>query len=94
MEITTITVVQQSEQPTGGTYRVLVKGEASQTSHLVKLSNEEFEQYKGSRAKPEELIKDAFNFLLEREPKESILKEFNLSVIEQYFPEFKETITK
>jgi len=39
-------------------------------------------------------IKKSFEFLLEREPKESILPRFNLRVINQYFPEFKEEIRK
>jgi hypothetical protein len=36
----------------------------------------------------EELVKKSFEFLLKREPKESILKEFDIMVIRKYFPEF------
>ena len=40
----------------------------------------------------EELVVASFKFLLDREPKESILKTFNLKVIETYFPDFREKI--
>ena len=35
---------------------------------------------------PEELVRASFEFLLEREPATSILREFSLDVISQYFP--------
>jgi hypothetical protein len=34
----------------------------------------------------EELVRASFEFLLEREPATSILREFSLDVISQYFP--------
>jgi hypothetical protein len=37
---------------------------------------------------PEEILEAAFEFLLQREPAESILARFELPVIERYFPEF------
>lgn len=43
---------------------------------------------------PKELVKNSFKFLLEREPKESILPEFNLKQIEDYFPEYKESMKR
>ncbi len=43
---------------------------------------------------PEELVRKSFEFLLEREPKESILREFNLNVISKYFPEYEKEIIK
>ena len=41
---------------------------------------------------PEQFIQDAFRFLLTREPKESILKEFDIGDIKGYFPEFEKEI--
>ena len=38
---------------------------------------------------PEQCIKAAFEFLLDREPKESILLRFDITVISRYFPEFE-----
>jgi hypothetical protein len=38
---------------------------------------------------PERCIEAAFRFLLDREPKESILRRFDVTVICRYFPEFE-----
>lgn len=46
----------------------------------------------GKHEKVEDLVRRSFEFLLVREPKESILKKFNLRDIEKYFPEFPEEI--
>jgi hypothetical protein len=40
-----------------------------------------------------QLVRESFVFLLEREPVESILRTFDLSVIEQYFPEYRGTLS-
>jgi hypothetical protein len=34
------------------------------------------------------LLRETFAFLLEREPKEAILRRFDLAVVERYFPEY------
>ena len=47
-----------------------------------------------SRGRPvEQLVEESFDFLLQREPKESILSEFDLSVISRYFPDYERAIT-
>jgi hypothetical protein len=45
-------------------------------------------------ASPEELLRACFAFLLEREPKESILRSFDVDVIGRYFPEFEDEIRR
>ena len=60
----------------------------------VGLDDEYWQDLTGGKIAKEELIKKSFEFLLEREPKESILSRFNLRIINQYFPEFKEEIRK
>jgi hypothetical protein len=55
--------------------------------HLVRVSAEDVSRWSRGRS-PEQLVADSFGFLLEREPKESILREFDLSVIRRYFPEY------
>jgi len=60
----------------------------------VSLDNEYWQDLTGGKIAKEELIKKSFEFLLEREPKKSILSRFNLRVINQYFPEFEEEIRK
>jgi len=58
----------------------------------VDLDDEYWQDLTGGKITKEELIKKSFKFLLEREPKESILSRFNLRIINQYFPEFEEEI--
>jgi len=57
------------------------------THHLVRVSRKEFDRWGRGRS-AEDLVHDSFGFLLERESKESILREFDLSVIKRYFPEY------
>ena len=43
---------------------------------------------------PQDLVRASIAFLLEREPRESILREFDLSAIARYFPEYEVVITR
>ena len=43
---------------------------------------------------PEALIEASFRFLLDREPKESILRHFDLTVISRYFPEYERELPR
>lgn len=72
-------------------FRVDVEERSSRTVHTVTASSEDIQRY-GAGAQPEILIQKSFEFLLEREPKESILRSFDLSVIERYFPEYPKSI--
>lgn len=40
----------------------------------------------------ERLVFETFDFLLEREPKESILRSFDITVAERYFPDYRHEI--
>ncbi len=42
----------------------------------------------------ERLVGATFEFLLEREPKESILRRFDLPVVSRYFPDYPERIAE
>ena len=68
--------------------------ESSTTIHKVTLSNEVYKNLSDSKISQIELIKKSFEFLLERESNESILREFNLETIETYFPEYPLFIKK
>ena len=56
--------------------------------HKVKLSEKVYIDLTGSKISKIELIKNSFEFLLERESNQSILREFDLEIIENYFPEY------
>ncbi len=43
---------------------------------------------------PEQLVATSFAYLLEREPRESILRRFELPVIERYFPGYEAWIQR
>lgn len=42
----------------------------------------------------EAVVEAAFRFLLDREPKESILAAFDIAVISRYFPEFERELPR
>lgn len=84
-----ITVTRKSDE----TFRVDVEEGVTQTSHDVTATTADQQRY-GGGATPERLIHASFEFLLEREPKESILASFALPVIERYFPEYAAEIRK
>jgi hypothetical protein len=60
----------------------------STTHHAVEVSTGELDRWGRGRS-VEELVRESFRFLLDREPKESILREFKLSVISRYFPDYE-----
>jgi len=68
-------------------FRVEVIEKGSTTVHEVTASPADINRY-GGEVSAERLIRVSFEFLLEREPKESILRSFALPVIEGYFPEY------
>ena len=71
----------------GSTYDVTVEDGGGSTHHEVTVWPSDIERY-APGAEPEALLEASFAFLLEREPKESILRRFELPVIEQYFPDY------
>jgi hypothetical protein len=75
-------------------FRVRVIEAGSESTHQVTLEPKDCARLAGATAGPEELIRKSFQFLLEREPKESILSRFDLSVISRYFPEYEREIKK
>jgi hypothetical protein len=73
-------------------FRVRVIEAGSESTHQVTLNPKDHAGLAGATVQPEELIRKSFEFLLERESKESILTRFDLSVISRYFPEYEREI--
>jgi hypothetical protein len=71
----------------GAIYDVTVDDGRESTTYEVTVWPSDVARY-APDATPEELIEASFEFLLEREPKEAILRRFELPIIEQYFPEY------
>jgi hypothetical protein len=77
-----------------GRFRVRVDEGASSTEHEVVVTADHLERLGAGYPSPEAFVRACFEFLLEREPKESILRTFDVTVIGRYFPEFEETIRR
>jgi hypothetical protein len=75
------------------TYQVTVVS-ATTTQHSVTVTPEYWQKLTGGRVSTETLIERSFEFLLERESNTSILRSFDLPVIQRYFPEYEGTIGK
>ena len=75
-------------------FRVRVTEPGSETSHDVTVSPRNYTKLTNGKVEPEELVRRSFEFLLAREPKESILTRFELSVISRYFPEYEREIKR
>ncbi len=76
------------------TFKVTVQEGGSSSSHTVGLDDAYHGKLTAGKITKEELIKKSFEFLLRRESKESILSQFDLPVIQRYFPEYESTIMK
>ncbi len=84
--------VQKTETEQGYRFQVIVREGSSETRHQVTLSRADYQRLAGNQASPEALVTESFRFLLEHEPKESILRSFDLTVISRYFPEYENEI--
>jgi hypothetical protein len=73
------------------TFDVTVKESDGSSRHQVTMSRDTAARLAGSHA-PEACIEAAFRFLLDREPKESIMGRFDVTVISRYFPEFESAL--
>jgi hypothetical protein len=79
------------ESSSANRYQVTVEG-ASTTVHSVTVTPEYLQKLTGGGTSAEALIEKSFEFLLERESNASILRAFELPVIQRYFPEYERTI--
>jgi hypothetical protein len=75
-----------------GKFKVTIKEPGGQTIHMVSLKADDYQRLTGGKVREEVLIEQSFEFLLSHEPKESILREFDLSVISRYFPQYESVI--
>jgi hypothetical protein len=87
-----ITVQPSDRQPVTSMFHVSIRDDDSSTEHEVTLSASDYDRIGTRHGTPEDFVRACFEFLLDREPKESILPRFDVSVISRYFPEFESTI--
>jgi hypothetical protein len=72
--------------------QVTIRERTGTTRHRVTLAAADYERLSGGEVSPEALVSESFRFLLEREPKEAILRSFDLTIIGRYFPEYERVI--
>lgn len=71
-------------------FEVTVRDDAGETRHQVTMTQETCALLAADgKYSPEQCLEAAFRFLLDREPKEAILKRFDVKVISRYFPDFE-----
>ncbi len=75
----------------GRAYRVMVTDSRSSSTHEVTADPNDVARL-GAGASVEDVVEASFRFLLDREPKESILSRFDLSIISRYFSEYEARI--
>jgi hypothetical protein len=73
-------------------FEITVREGATETRHIVTVAPDYARKLAGGRVSLEDLVRRSFEFLLEHEPKESILRHFDLKDISRYFPEYEREI--
>ena len=80
------------ERKNGEKFEVTVSEQDSSTVHTVVLDDNYYQALTEAKIAKKDFIRKCFEFLLEREGKESIFSSFNVKVIKNYFPEFEQQV--
>lgn len=88
-----IEITKQSEDAAAWVFMVEIEEGNGKTEHTVTVGKAD-KKALSPEGSAEELVDASFRFLLDREPKETILPHFNLMVIAKYFPEYRDEIKK
>lgn len=89
MAVADITVTRAQQSTASFMFDVVIVEGSSQSQHEVTLTNEDWDAQGDRFSSPEDFVRHSMEFLLEREPKESILGRFDIRDIGRYFPEFE-----
>jgi hypothetical protein len=90
-------VVEITVQPAAGGWvcEVVLEADGERSHHTVTVSEADLRRWgRGGKdaAAAGDLARRSFEFLLEREPAGAILRRFDLSVIQRYFPDYDRTL--
>jgi hypothetical protein len=72
----------------GFTFDVIVRDLRGESRHRVTIEANEAERWAKLGAEPSRCAEAVMRFLLDREPKESIMSAFDMNVVRRYFPGF------
>ena len=87
----TISIKQEHDFP-AAQYAVTLEEGNDVRTYSVSMSEDYYQHLGIENNTPEEVVDAAFRFLLDREPKDAILTEFDLTDIKSYFPDFEEVL--
>jgi hypothetical protein len=90
--VTTTIEIDTEGEPDGWTCRVTLVDERGRAEHRVRVRRGDLARYAPGASEPDDLVRRSFEFLLEREPRTSILPAFDLPVIGRYFPDYERAI--
>ncbi|HLD81758.1 MAG TPA: hypothetical protein VJA22_00950 [Patescibacteria group bacterium] len=83
-------IIEKKSLSDGWEFLVLV----DEIQYNVHLTTRYYLQMTFEKVPPEELVVISFDYLLAHESKESILRQFDLSAIKKYFPDYEEEMHK
>lgn len=75
----------------GWTCRVRVGDDPGATEHLVEVDRETMSDLAPAAA-PDDLVRESFAFLLDHEPRESIMRSFELPIIGRFFADYADAM--
>jgi hypothetical protein len=78
----------------GWTCSITVGDDEAATHHVVSVTETDLDRLASGAGDPSALVEASFAFLLEREPRESIMRSFELAVISRYFPGYADEIVR
>jgi hypothetical protein len=71
---------------------VTLSDDGGTSAHDIRVARSDLRRLAPGATSPEDLVRRSFEFLLEREPRQSILSAFDLPLIGRYFPEYEATM--
>ena len=88
--------VRCAPSPTGWRCTVSIEDGRGSSDHDVTVATDDATELAAAanQSDVERLIYETIAFLLEREPKESILRRFDLGVVSRYFPEYETVMAR
>ena len=89
-----INIKKLKESDNGWIFIVSLVNDEETHVFTVELEKEYCKNTFGDDTSPEDAVKKSFLFLLDKEPVVNIMREFNISIIETFFPDYKEKVVK
>jgi hypothetical protein len=89
----TIPIVACQPSEAGWHCTVVLGDDAEASTHEVSVDRDTLDDL-APGTPPEELVRASFEFLLEREPREAIMRSFELPIIGRFFGDYRDEISR